>query len=48
MALASAPLTQILALANGGDNCPDIARKINDQAYLDNAIRMLKIAKALD
>jgi hypothetical protein len=48
MALASAPLTQILALANGGENCPDIPRKINDQAYLDNAIRLLKIAKALD
>ena len=48
MALASAPLTQILALANGGENCPDIPRKINDQAFLDNAIRMLKIAKALD
>ena len=48
MAIASAPLTQILALANGGDSCPDIARKINDQAYLDNAIRLLKIAKAQD
>jgi hypothetical protein len=48
MALASAPLTQILALANGGENCVDIPRKINDQAYLDNAIRNLKIAKAFD
>ena len=48
MAIASAPLTQILALANGGEHCLDVARKINDSAYLDNATRLLKIAKALD
>lgn len=45
MALASGPVSEMLARVNSSQ---DFSRKVEDESYLQNAVRDLKLAKALE